>query len=126
MRPGTYVAEAAVYGRARRAFWEQAERRPVRSWGAYYHRRLSDCYRHLVPEGIRVLEVGCAHGDLLASVKQMRRGQAARGRHRSGVHRETDREHENGAERHELTVAGGGLLRSRTRISSGLDGTSSR
>lgn len=38
-------------------------------WGAGYHRRLASVYRFLVPEGSRVLELGCARGDLLAALK---------------------------------------------------------
>ena len=41
------------------------------SWfgcGKYYHSRLTQIYKLLVPPGSRVLEVGCAQGDLLASL----------------------------------------------------------
>jgi SAM-dependent methyltransferase len=34
----------------------------------YYHRRLARIYRHLIPPGGRVLEVGCGDGSLLAAV----------------------------------------------------------
>ncbi|NPV84436.1 MAG: glycosyltransferase [Anaerolineae bacterium] len=39
------------------------------SWGRFYQRRLVEIYRHLVPAGQRVLEVGCGRGDLLASLQ---------------------------------------------------------
>ncbi len=35
----------------------------------YYHQRLSELHRFLIPPGARVLEVGCGTGDLLASVQ---------------------------------------------------------
>jgi SAM-dependent methyltransferase len=34
-----------------------------------YHRRLAEIYRFLIPAGARVLEVGCACGDLLAALR---------------------------------------------------------
>lgn len=34
----------------------------------YYHRRLTELYRFLCPPGKRVLEIGCAHGDMLAAL----------------------------------------------------------
>ena len=36
--------------------------------GKYYHSRLTQIYKLLVPPGSRVLEIGCAQGDLLASL----------------------------------------------------------
>jgi SAM-dependent methyltransferase len=36
--------------------------------GRSYHRRLRQVYRFLVPSGLRVLELGCSEGDLLASL----------------------------------------------------------
>ena len=35
----------------------------------YYHRRLSEVYRFLVPPGQSVLEIGCGRGDLLADLR---------------------------------------------------------
>jgi SAM-dependent methyltransferase len=39
-----------------------------KSWGGAYHRRLAELYRFFVPQGLRVLEIGCAEGDLLAAL----------------------------------------------------------
>jgi len=38
-------------------------------WGSYYHRRLTQVYQSLIAPGLRVLEVGCGQGDLLAALK---------------------------------------------------------
>lgn len=37
--------------------------------GGYYHHRLQEIYRYLVPPGRRVLEIGCGSGDLLAALQ---------------------------------------------------------
>lgn len=37
-------------------------------WGGRYHRRLAEVYHFLVTPGQRVLEIGCARGDLLAAL----------------------------------------------------------
>ena len=42
--------------------------RPGRA-GAFYHRLLRRYYRFFIPSGLRVLELGCGHGDLLAGVR---------------------------------------------------------
>ena len=44
-------------------------KRSPRSWGGHYRRRLQQVYRLVIPEGSRVLEIGCARGELLASLK---------------------------------------------------------
>lgn len=38
-------------------------------WSGAYHWRLAQIYRFLVPRGQRVLEIGCARGDLLAALQ---------------------------------------------------------
>jgi SAM-dependent methyltransferase len=40
-----------------------------RGWGGYYHQRLVEVYRSLIPPGQRVLEIGCGGGDLLSGLE---------------------------------------------------------
>jgi SAM-dependent methyltransferase len=59
------------YQRDRMAHWDmvspkkQNENRP----GAFYHKLLQHYYRFFIPAGMRILEVGCGHGDLLAALE---------------------------------------------------------
>ena len=39
--------------------WESGNR--------YYHRRLTQIFENLVPPGQRIIEIGCAQGDLVAA-----------------------------------------------------------
>lgn len=59
------------YREERRAHWDAVARKgdTWTSWGAYYQERLTEIYQHLVAPGQRVLEIGCATGDLLAKLK---------------------------------------------------------
>ena len=63
--------DADAYRADRIAHWDavassSGERRgPART----YHRRLADVYRFLLPPGLRVLELGSSHGDLLNSLQ---------------------------------------------------------
>ena len=59
---------------ARVRYWEHYAVQPGR-WERtrrYYHQRLQEIYRFLIPPGLRVLELGCGTGDLLASLKPSR------------------------------------------------------
>lgn len=51
--------------------WDRVCARLDRGWNAsgIYHRRLAKIFAFLVPPNQRVLEIGCAQGDLLASLK---------------------------------------------------------
>jgi ubiquinone/menaquinone biosynthesis C-methylase UbiE len=60
------------YRRERTSCWDrvaQKQRQDRTDAGAYYHRYIKKVYRFLVPEKLRVLELGCGSGDLLASLK---------------------------------------------------------
>jgi len=65
------AAKSFGYTENRRGYWNQVAEEgslwpPLR---AFYQRRLAEIYRFLIPPGKRVLEVGCASGDLLAAVR---------------------------------------------------------
>lgn len=58
------------YVRSRRGHWDGVARDSVRRSGAgAYHRRIAQVYRHIVPRGAKVLELGCGGGDLLAALE---------------------------------------------------------
>ena len=68
MSANQYHVEFAQYQAARRIAWDKIAANPPRSWGGYYRRCLKDVYRLLIPDGARVLEIGCGRGDLLAAM----------------------------------------------------------
>jgi SAM-dependent methyltransferase len=59
------------YQQARIAHWDAVAQQmdTLTGWGGYYHRRLTQIYEFLVAPGQRVIEIGCARGDLLAALK---------------------------------------------------------
>ena len=65
----TFETEAIQYQQQRSAHWSAIFNHPKNSWGSYYQARLEVVYRHLIPEGASVLEVGCAGGKLLSTLK---------------------------------------------------------
>jgi ubiquinone/menaquinone biosynthesis C-methylase UbiE len=84
-------SSAARYQQERLAYWEAAAARldTFKTWGGYYHRRLAQIYQNLVAPGLKVLELGCGQGDLLAALQpavgvgvDFSAGILARARHR--------------------------------------------
>jgi ubiquinone/menaquinone biosynthesis C-methylase UbiE len=71
--PGLDPAERN-YSRTRISHWNEVaiKRDRWRGWGRSYHARLHEIYSLLVSPGLRVLEIGCALGDLLVSVRPAR------------------------------------------------------
>jgi SAM-dependent methyltransferase len=62
---------AQIHRQNRIAHWDALARaRDTRKgFGGGYRRRLIEVYRYLVAPGLRVLELGCSQGDLLAALK---------------------------------------------------------
>ena len=56
----------------RRAFYDQRAALRVRETSRHYQQLLRKQYAFWVPPGLRVIEVGCGLGDLLAAVKPAR------------------------------------------------------
>src|SRR3954470_19625811 len=63
--------DAAAYQATRVAHWDAVARSGRSTLGPArgYHRRLESIYQFLVPPGLRVLELGCGEGRLLASLR---------------------------------------------------------
>lgn len=61
----------AIYSNQRRSHWDDVHvKMPNGSKiGSTYRRRLLEIYRHIIPPGNRVLELGCGQGTLLASLE---------------------------------------------------------
>ena len=65
---------AKLYRQERIAHWNVVARN-FAQWGqrgAYYRHRLNEVFSTVIPEGQRVLEIGCCRGDLLATLKPSR------------------------------------------------------
>jgi SAM-dependent methyltransferase len=59
------------YRKERIAHWDRVSQSKTNETrlGSYYHKQLQHYYKRLIPPGMRILELGCCHGDLLASLK---------------------------------------------------------
>ncbi len=67
-----YIDQAEQnYRKKRITHWDRVSihKEAPKRIGAFYHRLLCHYYSFLIPQGLRVLELGCGHGDLLASLK---------------------------------------------------------
>jgi ubiquinone/menaquinone biosynthesis C-methylase UbiE len=65
------IDAAAQYAANRRDHWDGiAARRQLQGvFSRCYHARLLEVFRGVVPPGMRVLEIGCGQGDLLAALR---------------------------------------------------------
>jgi SAM-dependent methyltransferase len=63
--------QGAAYTEERRRYWEEYAQTASKWAGPrrYYHQRLAEIYKLSVPPGMRVLELGCGDGDLLAKLE---------------------------------------------------------
>jgi SAM-dependent methyltransferase len=57
------------YTEERRGKWDEIAAAKDKRWTAYYREWLAGVYRFCIPAGVRVLDLGCGKGDLLASLK---------------------------------------------------------
>jgi len=59
------------YQKTRIEHWDSVARRmdTWKGFGDYYHGRIAEVFQFLIPHGQRVIEIGCARGDLLATLK---------------------------------------------------------
>ncbi len=57
------------YFNERVSHWNQVAEKKYSSLSSYYHRYLEKVYQYIIPKNLRVLEIGCGKGDLLASVQ---------------------------------------------------------
>ena len=63
-----------AYQQSRIDHWDSIARKrdTWKGMGQWYHKRLEEIYRFLVSPGLRVLEIGCSDGNLLAALKPSR------------------------------------------------------
>jgi ubiquinone/menaquinone biosynthesis C-methylase UbiE len=64
------MMDAENYKQTRINHWDGVARK-LDNWtgaGSYYHKCMAEVFRHLIPPGRRVIEIGCGRGDLLAAL----------------------------------------------------------
>jgi ubiquinone/menaquinone biosynthesis C-methylase UbiE len=59
------------YQKERIAHWDRVSKSKEngKRAGSFYHKLLQHYFKSLIPPGMRILELGCCHGDLLAALK---------------------------------------------------------
>lgn len=67
-------AAGTEYARARSEHWDRLARKrdAWRGLGGAYHARLAEVFAFLTAPGLRILEIGCGQGELLASLRSSR------------------------------------------------------
>jgi len=67
----TVTTSLESYNHQRIQHWDSVAENMAhwRPWNQAYHRRLTEIYQSLIPPGLRVLDVGCGQGDLLAALR---------------------------------------------------------
>jgi ubiquinone/menaquinone biosynthesis C-methylase UbiE len=72
--PPTKNSSEVNYRLSRVRHWNDVARKLEgrRTWGGYYHRRLTEVYKLLIPPHQSVIEIGCGRGDLLAALDPSR------------------------------------------------------
>ena len=65
-----FINTRSAYNETRQSHWDGIARKNFFEsfFSREYHHRLKEIYRHFISTGLVVLEIGCARGDLLASV----------------------------------------------------------
>jgi len=69
--PSIEGVTASNYNKKRQSSWDKIASRAgdKKSWSRYYHNRLLQIYKFLIVPGQRVLEIGCATGDLIGGLE---------------------------------------------------------
>ena len=69
-----FEAAGKTYQQSRIAHWDSIARKRDhwKGMGNWYHKRLEEIYRFLVSPNLRVLELGCSDGSMLAALKPSR------------------------------------------------------
>jgi ubiquinone/menaquinone biosynthesis C-methylase UbiE len=57
------------YFSERARHWDIAAKKSFSQFNRYYHRYIERIYQYIISPGLRVVEIGCGKGDLLAAVK---------------------------------------------------------
>lgn len=67
MNASSQVPGEQDFRQTRQGHWDQIHRNSRRTGGSY-HRQLASVFRHMIPDGSRILEIGCAKGQLLSAL----------------------------------------------------------